>query len=138
MHKVKEHPKTQKARDFNMKVKRPGRQTSGLWSDEVLEAWVQEASRKVVPAEHTPTTSESKSCLQLSKGVNTNIRYRSGSSLSSFFFFATALAACKITTPRKNGSIVPDMMDCDLTTTHEYDLYAVNKVPCTATGGTLL
>ena len=64
VHKVKEHPKTQKARDFNMKRKRPERRTSGLWSDEVLEAWVREASEKVVPAEHTPTTSESKSCLQ--------------------------------------------------------------------------
>ena len=35
-----------------------------LWSDEVLGTWVREASKKVVPAVHTPTTSELKSCLQ--------------------------------------------------------------------------
>ena len=50
--------------DSNMKRRNRGRRTSGQWSDAVSEAWEREHLRKVVPAEHAQTTSESKSCLQ--------------------------------------------------------------------------
>ena len=59
-----DHPKMQKVDDFNMKYRHAGRQTSGCGATKCLETCVREASKKVVLAEHTPTTSEWKSCLQ--------------------------------------------------------------------------
>ena len=59
-----DHPKMQKVDDFNMKYRHAGRQTSGCGATKCLETCVRDASKKVVPAEHKPTTSEWKSCLQ--------------------------------------------------------------------------
>ena len=59
-----DHPKMQKVNDFNMKYRHAGRQTSGCGATKCLETCVRDASKKVVPAEHKPTTSEWKSCLQ--------------------------------------------------------------------------
>ena len=64
VHKVNITRRCSKAADLNMKHRHPGTNDVWLWRDEVLGTWVRETSNEVVPAVITPTTSESRSCLQ--------------------------------------------------------------------------
>ena len=57
-----DHPRVQKAGDFN--VLTLWRTDVWLWSGTCFGTWLREAAKKVVFAEHIPTTIESKLCLQ--------------------------------------------------------------------------
>ena len=52
------HPKVQKVRDISTNADTLGVGRLGCGATKLLGSWVREASQKVVPAKHTPSTSE--------------------------------------------------------------------------------